>query len=186
MYVKLFTSRIYPIRRWMIMKWWKTPQVAIVWTILRIWLGVQWIEAGWHKITGGFDASGFMKGAIAGATGDHPAVQGWYAVFLENIALPNADIFSHLVAYGEVLVGIGLILGAATIPALIAAAFMNLNFLLAGTTSTNPILYTLAIILLFAGTGAYYWGVDRYAIPYVKNMLGKSGREAGKQTAELH
>ncbi|MBS4192482.1 DoxX family protein [Bacillus sp. FJAT-49705] len=165
------------------MKWWKTPQVAVLWTILRIWLGYQWLTAGWHKVTDGFDASGFMQGAIAQATGDHPAVQGWYAAFLENFALPNADLFSTLVAYGEVLVGLGLILGAATIPALIAGAFMNLNFLLAGTTSTNPMLYTEAIILLFAGSGAYYWGVDRFAIPYIKNRLGKGGQEINKQTA---
>ncbi|KAB2328535.1 DoxX family protein [Cytobacillus depressus] len=165
------------------MKWWKTPQAAIVWTVIRIWLGVQWIQAGWGKVTGGFDASGFMKGAIAKATGDHPAVQGWYAVFIEKLALPNADLFSTLVAYGELLVGIGLILGAATIPALIAAAFMNLNFLLAGTTSTNPLLYTVAIILLFAGSGACYWGVDRYAAPYIKNLFGKTGHKMQKQTA---
>lgn len=163
------------------MKWWKTSKVSIVWTVLRIWLGIQWIEAGWHKVTGGFEAGGFMKGAIAKAAGDHPAVQGWYAAFLENVALPNADIFSTLVAYGEVLVGIGLILGVATIPALIAAAFMNLNFLLAGAVSTNPILYTAAIILLFTGSGAYYWGVDRYAMTYLKSLFGK-----GKNNLHKH
>lgn len=160
------------------MKWLKTPQVAVAWTILRIWLGIQWIEGGWHKVVDGFDASGFIQGAIASAGGDHPAVQGWYAAFLESVALPNADIFSILVAYGEVLVGIGLILGAATIPALIAGAFMNLNFMLAGTTSTNPILYTAAMVLLFAGSASYYWGADRFAVPYIKAQLNK---RAGKK-----
>lgn len=151
------------------MKWWHTPQMGILWGVIRIWLGVQWLEAGWHKAMDGFNAGGFIQGAIAKAGGDHPAVQGWYATFLENVALPNNELFSFLVAWGEVLVGLGLILGFATIPALLAGAFMNLNFLLAGTTSTNPILYTVAFILLFAGSGAYYWGVDRYAIAYYKN-----------------
>ncbi|MBU8880588.1 DoxX family protein [Bacillus sp. FJAT-29790] len=168
------------------MKWWKTPLAAIAWTILRIWLGLQWIEAGMHKVNSGFDASGFMQGAIAKAAGDHPAVQGWYAAFLEGVALPNAGLFSTLVAWGEVLVGLGLIFGIATIPALIAAAFMNLNFLLAGTTSTNPILYTVAIILLFAGNGAYYWGIDRFAIRYIKNHLGKGGHGIGNRPAASH
>ncbi|WP_374722579.1 DoxX family protein [Peribacillus tepidiphilus] len=153
--------------------WKNGPVAGVVWALLRIWLGVQWLQAGWHKVMDGFDASGFMKGAIAKATGEHPAVQGWYAAFLENVAVPNAGLFSFLVAWGEVLVGIGLILGAATIPALLAGAFMNLNFLLAGTTSTNPILYTVAIILLFAGTGAYYYGVDRFAVPFIKERIGK-------------
>jgi thiosulfate dehydrogenase (quinone) large subunit len=154
---------------------WKNGLIATtIWTVIRVWLGIEWLKAGWGKATSEFDAGGFIKGAIAKATGEHPAVQGWYAAFLEDFALPNAELFSFLVAWGEVLVGIGLILGAATIPALLAGAFMNLNFLLAGTTSTNPILYTLAVILLFAGTGAYHFGLDRWMVPYLKNRIGKS------------
>jgi len=155
------------------MRWYKTPQAAVVWTILRVWLGLQWIEAGYHKLTGGFDAGGFLKGALANATGEHPAVQGWYADFLQQFAIPNVHIFNVLIPWGELLVGLGLIIGLATIPALIAGAFMNLNFMLAGTTSTNPILYTAAMILLFTGTGAYLFGLDRYAVPFIKGYFKK-------------
>lgn len=147
------------------------PIMAVIWTILRVWLGIQWIEAGFHKITGGFDANGFLQGAIARAGGDNPAVQGWYATFLKGFAVPNVELFNTLIPWGEFLVGLGLILGAATIPALLAGAFMNLNFLMAGTISTNPILLTAAIILLFIGTGAYYYGADRFAIPFIKNHM---------------
>jgi thiosulfate dehydrogenase [quinone] large subunit len=63
---------------------------------------------------------------------------------------------------------LGLIVGLATIPALIAGAFMNLNFMLAGSTSIDPILYSAAIILLFTGSGSYFFGLDRFAIPYLK------------------
>lgn len=155
------------------MAWLKGPKMAVLWTIIRVWLGIQWLEAGYHKVADGFDASGFLKGAIAKAGGDHPAVQGWYATFLKDFALPNIDIINFLVPAGEVLVGIGLILGAATIPALLAGAFMNLNFLLAGTTSTNPILYTVAMILLATGAASYYYGVDRFAVPFIKNKFNK-------------
>ncbi|WP_243291946.1 DoxX family protein [Bacillus sp. FJAT-47783] len=147
----------------------KGPKVAIIWTILRIWLGVQWLESGIHKITGGFDATGFLQGAVAKSTGDHPAVQGWYAAFLENVAIPNVGAFNILIPYGELFVGIGLILGFMTIPALLAGAFMNLNFMLAGTTSTNPVLYTVAILLMFAGTAAYFYGVDRMVLPILRD-----------------
>ena len=154
--------------------WNNGPIISGVWTVLRIWLGIQWVMGGWGKLTSGeFNAGGFIQGAIAKAGGDHPAVQGWYASFLENVALPNAELFSFFVQWGEILVGVGLILGAATIPALIAGAFMNLNFLLAGTISTNPVFYTIAIILLFAGAGAYNYGVDRFAIPFIKEWIGK-------------
>ncbi|MCH1624008.1 DoxX family membrane protein [Ferdinandcohnia quinoae] len=149
----------------------KGPIMAVIWTIIRIWLGIQWIEAGFHKLTGGFDANGFLQGALAKAGGENPAVQGWYATFLEGFAVPNVELFNTLIPWGELLVGLGLILGAATIPALIAGAFMNLNFLMAGTVSTNPILLTAAIILLFVGTGAYHYGTDRFTIPFIKNYI---------------
>ncbi|MRH45182.1 Crp/Fnr family transcriptional regulator, partial [Aquibacillus halophilus] len=68
--------------------------VAGVLAIIRIYLGYAWITGGWGKITGGeFDATGFLHGAIGKATGEHPAVQGWWAAFLETVALPNAGLF---------------------------------------------------------------------------------------------
>ncbi|KPL58721.1 DoxX family protein [Rossellomorea vietnamensis] len=162
------------------MRWWENQKVSAVWTVLRVWLGVQWLEAGWHKVNDGFDASGFLQGALANATGDHPAVQGWYAEFLKGFALPNVELFNVLIPWGEILVGVGLIVGFMTIPALLAGAFMNLNFLLAGTVSTNPILYTAAIILLFAGRGAYFWGADHWMIPYLKQVFTQHDRKHKK------
>ncbi|UXH46003.1 DoxX family protein [Rossellomorea vietnamensis] len=162
------------------MRWWENQKVSAVWTVLRIWLGVQWLEAGWHKVNDGFDASGFLQGALANATGDHPAVQGWYAEFLKGFALPNVELFNVLIPWGEMLVGVGLIVGFMTLPALLAGAFMNLNFLLAGTVSTNPILYTAAIILLFTGRGAYYWGADHWMIPYFKQMITQHDKKHKK------
>ncbi|MCA1032625.1 DoxX family protein [Bacillus timonensis] len=155
------------------MRWLKETNFAVVWTILRVWLGFEWLRAGLNKIDGTFDATGFLKGAVAKATGDHPAVQSWYAAFLEGFAIPNVGLFNILIPWGEVLVGVGLIVGFATIPALLAGAFMNLNFLLAGTTSTNPILYTVAVILLFLGATSYYYGVDRYITPSLRGFLKK-------------
>ncbi|MBS4208336.1 DoxX family protein [Bacillus sp. FJAT-50079] len=154
-------------------KWFENKIVAVVWTVLRVWLGVQWLQAGWGKVTGGFDASGYLQGAIAKAGGEAPVVAAWYGTFLETVALPNAKLFSVLVAWGELLVGIGLIVGALTIPALIAAGFMNLNFLWAGTISTNPTLLLIAIVLLFVWKGATYYGADRFITPMVKTKMNE-------------
>jgi len=152
----------------------RNDKFAILWAIVRIYVGWQWIQAGWGKITGGgFDSSGFLKGAIGKASGDHPSVQGWYASFLEGFALPNAGLFNILIPWGEFLVGLGLILGMFTTVALFGGALMNLNFMLAGTTSTNPILYTLAIILLVMGPAAYRYGVDYYLLPRFKQGIKK-------------
>jgi thiosulfate dehydrogenase (quinone) large subunit len=150
-------------------------KIALVWTILRIWLGIQWIEAGYYKIKSGFDASGFLQAAIENARGDHPTVQGWYASFLEGFALPNIEFFNILITWGEFLVGLGLILGLATIPALMAGAFMNLNFIMAGVglNSIDSRLFVIAMILLFIGKARYLYGLDRFAIPYIKKHLSK-------------
>ncbi|MCH1627161.1 DoxX family protein [Ferdinandcohnia quinoae] len=146
------------------------PRMAFILTILRIWLGLQWIEAGYYKISSGFEAGGFIQGAIANASGEHPTVQGWYASFLEGFALPNIEIFNVLIPWGEFLVGLGLILGFATIPALIGGAFMNLNFIMAGMglSSLDAKLFVIAMILLFIGKGTYYYGLDRFVIPSIK------------------
>lgn len=49
--------------------------------VARVYLGWAWLTAGWHKIVDGFDASGYLKGAVGKAAGEHPAVQGWWADF---------------------------------------------------------------------------------------------------------
>ncbi|MCT8136999.1 DoxX family protein [Anaerobacillus sp. CMMVII] len=148
-------------------------KMAIIWTILRIWLGLQWIEAGYYKIRSGFDVSGFLQGAIANAGGEHPIVQGWYAEFLKGFALPNSELFNILIPWGEFLVGLGLIIGLATIPALLAGAFMNINFMMAGVGLFSPDLNFLvvAMFLLLIGKGRYYYGIDRFIIPNIKKYF---------------
>ena len=163
------------------MKILKNKYFNIIWTALRIWLGYEWLSAGLEKVTeggwvgstAGVGITGFLNAAVAKAGGEHPAVQLWYADFIKNIALPNAEIFSYLVAIGEILVGISLILGALTVVGLIAGAFMNLNYLLAGTTSTNPNMYTVAFILLFVGANAYAIGLDHFILPILKKTFCK-------------
>ena len=43
---------------------------------LRLYIGYTWLAAGIGKVFGqSFNASGFLKGAIAQASGDHPAAK---------------------------------------------------------------------------------------------------------------
>ncbi|MDM5189216.1 DoxX family membrane protein [Bacillus sp. DX4.1] len=130
---------------------------------LRLYLGYTWLSAGIGKLFGqSFDASGFLKGAIAKAGGDHPAVQGWWADFLQNFALPNADLFSFLVQWGEILVGLGLLLGGLTKTAAFFGIAMNAAFLLSGTVSTNPNMILLSMLILVAGYNSGRIGLDGY------------------------
>jgi DoxX. len=152
---------------------WKYSQWArALWTILRVYLGYNWVTSGYGKVFGassdvwvgsqaGVAITGFLKGALAKTGGAHPDVQPWYAWFINHIALPHATAFGYMVAWGELMVGIALILGIFTSFVLLASLLMNFNYLLAGSVSVNPIFIIEALILLWAGWAAYYWGLDR-------------------------
>jgi len=96
---------------------------------------------------------GFVNGAPRKTAGEHPDVTGWYATFLRDAVLPHVGFWAHLVAWGEVLVGVGLILGVLTGIAAFFGGLMNVNYLLAGTISSNPLLFVLATWLVLAWRG---------------------------------
>jgi thiosulfate dehydrogenase [quinone] large subunit len=144
-----------------------------VWLPLRLYAGWMWLGAGRGKVgspawTGG-DAgaslTAFAHAAVQKAGGAHPAVQNWYASYLQNLVLPHAAFWSQLVAWGELAVGIGLIIGAFTGLAAFFGGVMNVNYLLAGSTSTNPNLLVAALVLMLAWRTAGAWGLDRWLLP---------------------
>ncbi|KGX86906.1 DoxX family protein [Pontibacillus litoralis] len=146
---------------------------SIVLTFIRVYLGYMWLSAGWSKAINGFDASGFIHGAIEQASGEHPAVQGWWAAFLENFVLPNMGLFNILVAWGEVLVGIALILGIFTTFSALMGISMNFAFLFSGTTSINPPMVLMTIFILVAGYNAGKYGLDRWVVPFIRTHITK-------------
>lgn len=148
---------------------------AIILTVIRLYLGYAWFTAGLHKIMGGFDATGFLKGAIANPVkGPEGAVVfGWYVDFLKSFALPNVDIFNFIVPWGELLVGLGLILGCLTTSAMFFGLVMNFAFFLAGTVSHNPRDIFLGFIILTAGYNAGRIGLDRWVLPYFRKISKK-------------
>ncbi len=163
----------------------KNVYAAAVLTIFRVYLGWQFLHAGWEKLTGAekFDASGFLKGAAAKATGAHPAVQGWWAGFLNHFAIPNAGFFSFMVQWGEILVGAAMILGLLTTFAALMGATMNFAFLFSGSTSTNVQMIFLAIFVLVAGANAGKFGLDYYVLPYLRGLANKTADEGEKVKA---
>ncbi len=73
--------------------------------------------------------------------------------------------FAKLVTAGEILIGIALILGIFTGIAAFFGSFMNINYLMAGAVSTNPILFVIATWLVLAWKVAGWWGLDRWILP---------------------
>jgi thiosulfate dehydrogenase [quinone] large subunit len=146
---------------------------AWLWLILRLFLGWQWLQAGWGKLhtpawvgsDAGAALTGFVNGALTKTGGQHPDVQGWYAWFLQHVVLAHPAFLSYVVSWGEFLVGLALILGLFTGIAAFFGSFMNANYLLAGAVSTNPILLAVATWLVLAWKVAGWWGLDRWVLP---------------------
>jgi thiosulfate dehydrogenase (quinone) large subunit len=70
-----------------------------------------------------------------------------------------------VIVFGELAVGLGLIVGAFVGLAAVGGLLLNLAFLLAGTTSTNPILALLGVFLVLAWKNAGYFGLDYFLLP---------------------
>ncbi|MFA1822131.1 DoxX family protein [Virgibacillus oceani] len=135
----------------------------------RIYIGYQWMVAGYGKIAGGqFDTTGYLQGAVAAAGGENPTVQAWWGTFLETVALPNAELFSFFVMWGELLVGIALILGIFTNFSALMGITMNFAFLFSGTVSTNAQMVLITVFIIAAGANAGKYGLDRWVIPFLK------------------
>ena len=165
-------------------KWLRENTIASgILALLRLYLGYEWLTAGFHKITGGFDASGFLKGAIANPVKgpDGSIVYSTYVGFLKSFALPNSGIFNVLVPWGEFLVGLGLILGCLTTAAMFFALVMNFSYVMAGTVSTNPWDILIGIFIVFAGYNAGKFGLDRWVIPYIRKNVFKKEQPISHQ-----
>jgi len=149
------------------------PRYAWIWLIVRLYVGWQWFSEGLDKVRtpawGGAQAGTFLatwiNRALTKTQGAHPDVQGWYGAFLAHVVLPNAAFFSVLVSYGELFVGLGLILGIFTGIAAFFGTTMNASYMLAGTVSVNPILFAFASLLVLAWKTAGWYGVDRWLLP---------------------
>ena len=63
------------------------------------------------------------------------------------------------------MVGVALIMGAFVGVAAFAGGLMNWNFMMAGTASTNPLLFLLSILLILAWKTAGWYGLDRVLLP---------------------
>ncbi|HBP66023.1 MAG TPA: DoxX family protein [Desulfosporosinus sp.] len=165
----------------------KHPIKAIIALLLRLYFGYEFLTAGIGKWQTGFDAKavgGFLKGGLAqthdallaskgAAAATHANVTDTWAWLINHVFLPNAGIFAIVVKSGEVLIGLGLILGCFTTLAAFFAMTMNFCFLLTGTVSTNPQMVIGFLIIIAMGAASYEIGLDRF---FMKTLIAKFPR----------
>ncbi len=170
-----------------IVKWLLTsPKASWIWLILRVWLGYQWIEAGIEKVSSpawtvtGEALKGFwLRAVLIPDAPARPAIAfGWFRAFLQfMLDTQSYTWFSKVVVYGEILIGIGLILGAFTGIAAFFGGFMNWNFMMAGSASTNPMLFVVAVALILAWKIAGYIGADYVLLPLIGTPWGRGKKQ---------
>ena len=148
-------------------------RAGLFWLPIRLFVGFAWLDAGWHKLNdpawtqGGEALRAYWERAAAiPEQGRPPITYEWYRDFINVLLNNNSEgWFAWLVTLGELTIGICLILGLVTGIAAFFGATMNMSFLLAGSASTNPILFALAVGLMLAWRVAGYYGLDRYVLP---------------------
>lgn len=146
-------------------------RLSWLWLVVRVYLGWQWLEAGWTKLQSpewmktGAALRGFLEHALA--PDPNPVVgYDWYRRLLEWLVESESYVwFAKVIAVGETLVGIALILGFLIGISAFAGSLLSFNFMLAGGASTNPVLFTLAIALMLAWKTAGWIGLDRWLLP---------------------
>jgi thiosulfate dehydrogenase [quinone] large subunit len=161
------------------------PQTGIA--LLRIVVGAWFLKAVWTKLTlawvGGVVPLpvvsprflAFHPKRVAEFAGDKPI--DWYKAFLQETVLPQAKLFATLQAYGEVVVGLGLVLGLFTGLTAVIGLVLSLNYGLA-TQWMSPnqqgfhlLLVTLMLIFFLVRAGRT-WGLDAWiASNYPKSPL---------------
>jgi thiosulfate dehydrogenase (quinone) large subunit len=164
--------------------------------VARVWVGWEFLQAGWDKIFGaeravfiGSQAGTAVKGLLgfslqiapggAMAQPQHPEVTGWYASLIRHIFLPHAEAMSYMVSFGEVLVGLALIVGIFTRFSAAMGLLMNLSYMLAGVSSLSPIMMLIEIPIVLGGTTATYYAIDRFLLPYLQARLPRVPRPPG-------
>ncbi len=164
-------------------------RAGLIWLPIRLFLGFEWAVAGWEKVTGtgwtdgGAALLGYWKSAVAIPTTGHAAITfEWYRTFLQFLIDHNAQTWmGWVVSVGELAVGIGLLLGILTGIAAFFGATMNMSYMLAGSTSVNPVMFAFTIGLILAWKVAGYYGLDRYLLP----ELGVPWHAATRPSAPL-
>lgn len=154
--------------------------MAPLWMLARLYLGYQWLLAGWHKMYGeerwiavdgpdGLGLKAYWQNAILIPEKGQPKIKyDWYRDFLDYMLRHEwYTWFSWIIAIGEVTVGLLLIVGLFSGLAALAGATMNFNFLLAGSASTNPVMLILAILVIMGWKVVGWIGLDRWVLPFL-------------------
>lgn len=144
---------------------WRTAPLRNAWTaflvFLRLFYGLFFLLAGLNKLKKGGDYASQLHEMFAQRLTElNP--DSFASLYLENFGMPFAAPISYVVAYGELLAGIGLLLGVLTRPAAILAFFILVNIAIGGYYDASLLpFFAMNITFLFYPLGRKF-GLDRF------------------------
>lgn len=134
--------------------------------ILRLWIGYYMLQQGIRKYLRDFPHSDWINRQIGKL--DEVELFSWYKDFLANIVSPNQELFGYLVTYGEILIGLCLILGLLVLLCSAIGIFQLANYVLGpgmargGATLGNSETFFTAMIVLFLTNPGRTLGLDGF------------------------
>ncbi len=145
-----------------------------MWLVVRVWVGWEWLWAGTHELADpGWQSSagdgmvGTWRSALqAGTMSSAGPMDGPLRGGLQLLLDSNADAWiPSLVAAGEVVIGIAVMLGLLVGLSCTAGLLLDLLvFLLTGVATVGSMLAPFALLLVLAWKNAGYIGFDRYLL----------------------
>ena len=140
----------------------RSKYAALVWTAMRVWLGIMWLQAGVAKLWGAENPAFLHNGGagVAGFASHGVPAYSWWGSFMHSFVVPNAGWIGILVALAEFAVGCALVLGFLTPFAALGSLALLFTYVMSGTASVCAFYALFAIVIIAMWRTSSWIGVD--------------------------
>jgi len=136
----------------------KQPTFLGYLALLRILVGVLFLLVAWPKVSGRFLSGDVLPRQLLNGIQKDPLA--WHRAFIEGLVIPHGHFFSYLSAFGEISIGLSLIVGCLVRISSLFGALYNFNIMFSvayaaggGTVNYNRVLILSHLIFVSASAG---------------------------------
>jgi thiosulfate dehydrogenase [quinone] large subunit len=172
------------VGQWTFWRFWHYARAAApLYLGIRLYVGYVWLNSGWGKVQNpawfqtGESLKGFWERSLSTPNEIvYPAYRALIQFMYDNAWY---TWMGKVIPLGELLIGLGFLFGGLMGFAAFFALLLNFSFLLAGTTSSNPVLIVLELAVILGWRVAGWWGLDRYFLPRLGTPWSRRDDTAG-------